>query len=59
MAYWLVYKLNHGKKEYASGTDENGNVLHTTDKSKAYKFHNFNIAMECVKLGYCVEKEYC
>ena len=51
--YWIVYK----KGEYVSGTDEFGYPTHTTDKSKAFKFYNFNTAMSYFNLGYAVIKE--
>lgn len=50
--YWIVFK--HG--EYVSGTDEFGYPLHTKDKSKAFKFYNFNTAMSFFNLGYSVIK---
>ena len=54
MAHWIVQK--NGK--YLSGTGENGCLLHTKDKEKACKFHDFNVAMSFVNLGYCAIKEY-
>jgi hypothetical protein len=50
--YWIVFK--HG--EYVSGTDEFGYPLHTKDKSKAFKFYDFNTAMSFFGLGYAVIK---
>ena len=53
MAYWVV--LKNGK--YVSGTDEFGYPIHTTEKEKAYKFYDFNIAMTYLDLGYAIIKE--
>jgi len=56
MAHWIVQKNG----EYVSGTDEYGYPLHTKNKEKAWKFHDFNVAMSFVNLGvgYCAIKEY-
>lgn len=56
--YWLVYKLNHGNREYISGIDEHGYPTHTTQESKAWKIYNFDLAMSYFNLGvgYCVAK---
>ena len=50
--YWTVFKNG----EYVSGTDEFGYPLHTKDKSKAFKFYDFDIAMSYLNLGYAVIK---
>lgn len=50
--YWIVFKNG----QYVSGTDEFGSPLHTKDKSKAFKFYNFNAAMKYFNLGYAVIK---
>ena len=51
--YWIAFKNG----EYISGTDEFGYPLHTKDKSKAYKFHDFNTAASLLDLGYALIKE--
>ena len=51
--YWIAFKQG----EYVSGTDEFGYPVHTKDKKKAYKFHDFNVVMSYVMLGYAVIKE--
>ena len=50
--YWIVFKNG----EYVAGTDENGCPLHTTDIKKAFKFYDFNVAMNYFNLGYCIIK---
>lgn len=50
--YWIVFKNG----EYVSGTDEFGYPLHTKDRSKAFKFYDFNTAMSFFNLGYAVIK---
>ena len=50
--YWIVFKNG----EYVSGTDEFGYPFHTKDKSKAYKFYDFNVAISYFNLGYAVIK---
>lgn len=50
--YWTVFKNG----EYVSGTDEFGYPLHTKDKSKAFKFYDFDTAMSYFNLGYAVIK---
>lgn len=50
--YWIVFKNG----EYVSGTDEFGYPLHTKDKSKAFKFYDFDTAMSYFNLGYAVIK---
>lgn len=50
--YWIVFKNG----EYVSGTDEFGYPLHTKDKSKAFKFYDFNTAISYFNLGYAVIK---
>lgn len=51
--YWVVFKNG----EYVSGTDEFGHPLHTKDKSKAFKFYDFDMAMRYFNLGYAIIKE--
>jgi len=50
--HWIVFKNG----EYVSGTDEFGYPLHTKDKSKAFKFYDFDTAMSYFNLGYAVIK---
>lgn len=58
MEYWLACKFNHGKCEYVLGTDQYGYLVHTSDKSEAWKFYDFYQAMLYVELGYCLIKNY-
>ena len=52
--YWVVFK--NGK--YVSNTDEFGYPEHTTEKTKAWKFYDFNVAMNYFNLGYAIIKQY-
>lgn len=51
--YWVVFKNG----EYVSGTDEFGYPLHTKNKEEAWKFYDFNVAMNYFNLGYAIIKE--
>lgn len=51
--YWIVFKNG----EYLSGVDESGNPLHAKDYRDAFKFYNFDDAVEYFKLGYCIIRE--
>ena len=53
MNYWIAFK--NGK--YVSGTDELGHTLHTRNENEAYKFYNFNTAMNYFILGYAIIKK--
>lgn len=53
--YWIAMKNG----EYASKLDENDYPIeHTKDKSKAYKFYDFDHAMMLFNFGYGIIKEY-
>ena len=54
MPYWVVRK--NGK--YLVAIDEQGHVIYSKDKSKAYRFDDLNDAMVYFELGFCVIKEY-
>jgi hypothetical protein len=54
VVHWIVQK--NGK--YVSSIGENGYPLHTKNKEKACIFHDFNVVMGFVNLGYCAIKEY-
>ena len=54
MPYWVVRK--NGK--YLVDIDEQGHVIYSKDKSKAYRFDDLNDAMVYFELGFCVIKEY-
>ena len=56
MNYWVAMKFKDHKPLYIAGTDDAGGIIHTEDKSKAFKFYNFNTAMKFVHLGYGLEK---
>ena len=58
MMHWIVFKFEHGKYFYISGTDKYGNPVHTTEKREAWKFNDFNTAMSFFDLGYAVVKDY-
>ena len=58
MEYWLVYKPNHGMRNYICGTDENGSLIHTREEKEALKFYHFAHAMSYFNLGYCITKRY-
>jgi hypothetical protein len=51
--YWIVFKNG----EYISGVDEFGNPLHTKNYSDAFKFYDFDEAINYFKLGYSIIKE--
>ena len=53
MPYWVVRK--NGK--YLVAIDEQGHVVYSKDKSKAYRFDDLNDAMVYFELGFCVIKE--
>lgn len=57
MTYWIVCKIRNKKFIYVSGTDEYGYPEHTENKSEAWKFYDFNVAMSYFNLGYMILKE--
>ena len=58
MEYWLVYKPNHGMRDYICGEDENGSLIHTDNEAKAFRFYSFAHAMNYFNLGYAITKRY-
>lgn len=54
MEYWIVCRGS----QYVQNIDKDGNVIHTSNKSKAYRFYDFGAAMSYFNSGYCVIKEY-
>ena len=57
MKYWIVCKVQNGKFIYVSGTDEYGYPMHAEDKSEAWRFYDFNVAMSYFNQGYAILKE--
>jgi hypothetical protein len=56
MTYWVVFKIQNGRHLYVTGTDECGYPKHSVILSEAWKFRDFNIAMNYFNLGYIIEK---
>ena len=56
MTYWTVYKRQHGKRLYISGTDQYGYPIHTENEKEAWQFRCFDTAMSFFQFGYVIIK---
>lgn len=56
MTYWTVYKRQHGKCLYISGTDQYGYPIYTENEKEAWKFRCFDMAMSFFNLGHVIIK---
>jgi hypothetical protein len=53
--YWICW--NPASKLYITEIEDDGNIIHTDDESKAYKFGRMNDAGPYFNMGYTISKK--